>query len=83
MTDTPKDDWPTLGEELARKGLEQLEFWMAKRDAGKITQRELFIVTQVLYAVMSGLAPWEATTLVTEVNQEIRVGAKVSQGQVD
>lgn len=74
MTDNGAD-WPEMAEEIARKGLNELQTWIERRDVNKATNRDLFVATEVLYAVMSGLAPWEATDLVTAVNQELRNGA--------
>ena len=74
---TDKSDWPEMADEIARKGLEELQRWMERQQAGKATKRDLFVATEVLYAVMSGLAPWSATDLVTKVNLDIRNGSKI------
>ena len=83
MTDLNQSDWPEMADEIARKGLEALQTWLERQERGVATKRALFVATEVLYAVMSGLAPWDATDVVTEVNQRIRNGPKVQKRRLD
>jgi hypothetical protein len=76
MSDLSNDDWPSFSEELGRKGLKALDKWVQKRDAGEITLRELYLITDVLWDVMSGLASREDLAVVERSNEEIRNYAK-------
>ncbi|MER9176238.1 hypothetical protein NKH72_21920 [Mesorhizobium sp. M0955] len=70
------DDWPTLKAEIGRKGMEVLQKYATKHADGKVSERELYIVTDVLWDVMSGLAPEVDLRIVEAVNEEIRRNAK-------
>ncbi|RWI35496.1 hypothetical protein [Mesorhizobium sp.] len=70
------DDWPTLKAELGRKGMQALQKYVAKHTDGRITDRELYIVTDVLWDVMSGLSPEADLRIVEAVNEELRRNAK-------
>lgn len=69
ITDT--DNWPSFGEELGRKALSALEKWMKQHNAGKITDRELYILCDGLYDTVSGLAPNDDSAVIAEVHKEI------------
>ncbi|WLR90906.1 hypothetical protein [Shinella zoogloeoides] len=74
------DDWPTFSEELTRKGSEQLAKWVAAFDAGKITDRELFIVANAIWDTVSGLADKELLRNLEQVIEEIRQMRKAKSG---
>lgn len=74
--DTNTQDWATIAEELGRKGLGALKKWVDRYQAGKITARELFIVSDALFDTMSGLAPWEDTDIVAAINDDLRQQAR-------
>lgn len=67
-------DWPELGEELARKSLEKLEEALQRHARGKITRRELFLVTDALYDASIGLIDKEASNAIYAVRQGVRNG---------
>jgi hypothetical protein len=66
------DDWPTLGEELARKSLALIEKRLAQQQRGQITRRELWLVADALSEVMQGLAPAAAFEIVYGVRQMLK-----------
>lgn len=66
------DDWPTFSEELTRKGSEQLAKWVTAYEAGKITDRELFLIANALWDTVSGLADKDLLRNLEQVIQEIR-----------
>lgn len=68
--DTEK--WPSFAEELGRKGLTALQKYVELYEKGKLTIRELYIVTDVLFDTMSGLADWSACDLIAQINEDIR-----------
>lgn len=74
--ETDTDKWPTFAEELGRKGLSTLKKWSDRYEAGKITARELYIVTDALFDTMSGIAPWSDTDIVAAVHQDLREQAR-------
>lgn len=78
MTDQTDDatEWPSFREELGRKGLQALDKYATLHLQGKISARELYIVADVLFDAMSGLADWSATDLVAKVHEDIRQNAK-------
>ena len=76
---TDRDDadlWPSFAEELGRKGLGELQRWAEKVNAGEASQHDLQIVCDVLYACMSGLAPWDDTNVVVAVDKALRKEAE-------
>lgn len=74
------DNWPTFSEELTRKGSEQLAKWVSAYEAGKITDRELFIVANTIWDTVSGLADKELLRNLEQVIEEIRQMRKVARG---
>lgn len=70
---TDKDEWPTFGEELARKGLETLEKWTERVTRGEATERDLYVVTEVLYSSMVGLVPLDALEPILEINRALEI----------
>jgi hypothetical protein len=82
-TATQNDDWPEHSAELGRKGMKALADYMQKHVDGRITTRELYIVTSVLWDTMSGLAPEADLRLIEAVNEEIRQSAKQARAQRD
>jgi hypothetical protein len=64
--------WPELGEELARKSLTHAEMRLKHFQAGKITRRELFLITEALHEIMQGLAPWDAVDEVYALRQAVK-----------
>lgn len=80
MTDaSEKDDWPTHRAELGRKGMQVLEKYMRKHIDGRISSRELYIVCDVLWDSLSGLAPEPDLRLIETVHEEIRQSAKAAR----
>ena len=65
-------DWPEMGAELARKGLEHLEKRLAAFNRGAITKREMYLIADALHDAMQGLAPGDATDAVYAVRQHIK-----------
>lgn len=74
------DSWPTFAEELTRKGSEQLAKWVSAYEVGKITDRELFIIANVLWDTMSGLCDKDLLRTLEQVIQEIRDQRKAKSG---
>lgn len=68
---TPSDNWPTLAEELGRKALDTTSYFVELQAQGKITERELWLVCNGIYDVMSGLADWNDTNVVYRVRQSV------------
>lgn len=66
---TDKDEWPTFGEELSRKGLETLENWTERVARGEASERDLFVVTEVLYSTMVGLVTLDVLEPVIAINE--------------
>lgn len=71
MTDDA-DKWPSYADELTRKGMSTLTKWIERVDAGKATGRDLYIVADVLWDAMSGLAPRDALQTLEDVLRELR-----------
>ena len=75
-----EDNWPTFSDELTRKGSEQLAKWVSAYEAGKITDRELFIVANALWDTVSGLADKALLRNLEQVIEEIRPARKTPRG---
>lgn len=70
------DNWPTYAAELTRKGALTLAKWSDRRAAGKITDRDLYIVIDTLWDTMSGLCEAEFLRTLEELMKELRDGTK-------
>lgn len=70
------DKWPSFSDELTRKGMTVLDKWMKRVDAGTAKARDLFIVADVLWEAMSGLAHEAELRILEEVLREIRAEAE-------
>lgn len=66
------DDWPSYADELTRKASEVLDRWITRHEAGKITKRELFILTDGLWDTISGLAHEDFVRTLEALHQELR-----------
>lgn len=74
------DNWPTFSEELTRKGSDQLAKWVSAYEAGRITDRELFIVANAIWDTVSGLADNDLLRNLEQVIEEIRQMRKTARG---
>lgn len=74
MTTAPDDaaQWPTFADNLSRKGMTALAKYVEGNEKGIYTDRDLFIVTDVLFDLMSGLANWSDVDVVNQVHTELR-----------
>jgi len=68
----PKGEWPTMREELTRKALQAIQDANAKRDAGQINDRELWLVIDALFDVTHGLIGEDMSGLIYRARQELR-----------
>ena len=69
---TPQDDWPSHGQELARKSLTVIEQWMLDNQAGRITDAELLRLVGGIYDVTSGLMPAADMNVIANLHEELR-----------
>jgi len=70
----PESSWPELGEELARKGVEELHKRFFLYAHGKLSRREMFLVADTIHSMMQGLAPAAETEQVYAIRQDIKEG---------
>lgn len=68
------DDWPSYAEELGRKTTEVIDKWVKARSAGRISNRELFILVSGLNDATSGLVPRDVSDLLAALHEECRHG---------
>lgn len=68
-------DWPTLGEELARKALEIMQRRLAQHAAGAITDRELWLAVDSLYDAITGLVDWDVANVLYQVRENLKIEA--------
>jgi hypothetical protein len=73
------DDWPTLSEELTRKGVQTLDKWMARHAVGKISDRELYLVTDVLHDAVSGLVKEQYLRLLEAVMRDLKKNGRAQK----
>ena len=64
-------EWPELAEELGRKAIENLNGYMTKFEAGEISQRELWLVSDAIYDTITGLASWEDAKIIYAIRQSL------------
>ncbi|MFA9261851.1 MAG: hypothetical protein ACEQSB_00625 [Undibacterium sp.] len=62
--------WPGMGQELARKSISALEKWIRAHERGKISSRELYLISDTIYDTISGLAPHDICEIVAGVVTE-------------
>lgn len=70
------DNWPTFAGELGRKAMTQFQRWAELNAAGKITDRELYVVLDTLYETTVGLIPMDQVDLIVEALTELREEAR-------
>lgn len=75
------DNWPSHTEELGRKITAVIQRWMTAYHAGKITLKEFYLIVNSVYDTTSGLAPREVSTLLADIEKELRVEAKSRQAK--
>jgi hypothetical protein len=66
------DNWPTFGEELARKALDVVH--VATHDhliEGTISERELRLIVDAVFNTISGLAPWDVSDLIYKIRTDL------------
>lgn len=73
------DQWPSFAEELTRKGSAALDKWVTAYEAGKISDRELFILADGLWDTMSGLCDGEFLRILEQIIADIREKGKKVQ----
>jgi len=69
---TPQDDWPSHGQELARKSLAVIHQWMMDCEAGEITEAELTRLIGGIYDATSGLMPKDDMNVIANLHEELR-----------
>lgn len=74
------ENWPSFSEELSRKGGAQLAKWVTAFEAGKITDRELFLIANAIWDTVSGLADSTLLRNLEQVIDEIRQSRKANSG---
>ena len=72
------DDWPTLQQELSRKTVAELQRWVELHHQGKISDRELFIITKAMWNCVSGLVEVDVQKLIADLNEHIRFTLKIA-----
>lgn len=65
------DNWPSFSDELSRKAMETLAKWADRVERGKATKRDLFVVVDSMWDVVSGLANEQDLRLIEAVHKEI------------
>lgn len=63
-------EWPELQQELGRKSLDQIDKWSRNFAKGKITARELYLISTALYDATSGLMKLNDSEVIAAVNAE-------------
>ncbi|MBP2498375.1 hypothetical protein ABID82_005061 [Methylobacterium sp. PvP062] len=67
-----KSEWPTMREELTRKALQAVQDANAARDAGRMTDRDLWFVIDALFDVTHGLIAEDMSALLYRARQELK-----------
>ena len=66
-----EDNWPGFAEELGRKAIDTTNWMVQLQDEGKVSERELWLVCNAIYDVMSGLADWNDTNLIYKIRNSL------------
>ena len=69
-------DWPEHSQELGRKSLDQIDKWARNFSKGKITARELYLITSAIYDATSGLMKLDDSEVIAAVNAEALIEAR-------
>lgn len=65
-------EWATMREEITRKALQAIQNANAARDAGRMTDRDLWFVVDALFDVTHGLIDQDMSALIYRARQELR-----------
>jgi hypothetical protein len=65
-------EWASMKDEITRKGLQAIQEANAKRDAGTITDRELWLVIDALFDTTQGLVDPDISALIYRARQELK-----------
>jgi hypothetical protein len=65
-------EWATMKEEVTRKALQAVQEANAKREAGIITDRELWLVIDALFDTTQGLIDPDMSALIYRARQELK-----------
>lgn len=65
-------EWATMREEITRKALQAIQEANAKRTAGTITDRELWLVIDALFDTTHGLIDADMSALIYRARQELK-----------
>lgn len=66
------DDWPSHGEELARKAIELVNDRVAKLERQEITQDQAYAAIDAVYLICQGLIPWDDADLIYQVRNQLK-----------
>lgn len=53
-----------MSEEIGRKALDLVADRVARMDAGELTERELWLITDAVYDTIAGLASWDDANII-------------------
>lgn len=68
------DDWPTHAEELERKSIDQFQRWSIAYAAKRLSRREMWLVTNLLYNATSGLISSDVSQIFSNAQKELESG---------
>lgn len=68
----PMTEWASMKDEITRKALQAIQEANAKRDAGTITDRELWLVIDALFDTTQGLVDPDMSALIYRARQELK-----------
>ena len=64
-------DWPTMQEELSRKSLETLHHYMHAHSEGKLTDKGLILIVNVITDCTMGLVPKDVSDTIYQVRKAL------------
>lgn len=73
------DEWVSFNSELTRKLETVMGRWVENHTAGKITDRELYILTSALWDTCSGLTEERPLRILEQINKELRLKIKADR----
>lgn len=65
-------EWASMREEITRKALQAIQDSSARRDAGQITDRDLWFAIDALFDVTHGLIDPDMSALIYRARQELK-----------
>jgi hypothetical protein len=71
----------SFNSELTRKLETVMERWVTNHTQGKITDRELYILTSALWDTCSGLTQEQPLRLLEQINKELRLKMKAERSK--